>query len=103
MAAELWQGATAELGGNTMPGTGSGDGGINRRAGDDDGDVEELRRGVGGYERETGTVAGDAGGEGGTREAVSVQARVEVLEKKLKEMEEKMKTQDRWRQANSSL
>ena len=86
VAAELWQGATAELGGNTMSWVGRSDG-TEAYAGEDGQDVEEIRRGEGGYNREVEAVAGGAGGGGGTEEVVNLQRRVEALEKKLKEME----------------
>ena len=61
-------------------------GGLEVHAGDVEGDDEEIRRGEGGYEREA-----EAGNGGGPQEEVSVKDRVEVLERKIRELEAKLR------------
>ena len=79
----------------------AGKGGLDVQAGVDRADVEELTRGEGGYEGGAqgearrggggyngGAVGGSAGSE--SEGAVRVQERIEALEKKIKELEEKL-------------
>ena len=61
------------------------DGGVDRAAGDDRVDAEQLRRGGGGYEGET--VAGNAGGGTGGE----VRRLIEVLERRINQLEEEAK------------
>ena len=61
------------------------DGGVDRAAGDDRVDAEQLRRGGGGYEGEA--VAGDAGGGTGGE----VRRLIEMLERRINQLERKQR------------